>query len=224
MKEARAYLQKWNACSGLHGLQGLVGVGLKLRGVRLEVKLSFVNVHHEQEQSLSGYSLWSWELIYMQRDTSLHALTTEQRHAWLLKVFSVKCCVAKRVTTTLVHYIPLPKNEMVLDCTLVDIQTGHMRTFNLTSVKKKIPTVNLQVSCFYQALRRSLHWETKHVWQNCWADMSGRYAGICILSNSSHDATPDHSRKHASATTPVNKNKGASSYRNVKGQSNITRY
>lgn len=38
---------------------------------------------------------------------------------------------------------------MVLDCTLVDIQTGHMRTFNLTSVKKKIPTVNLQVSCFY---------------------------------------------------------------------------
>lgn len=47
MDEARSYLQKWNACSGLHGLQGLVGVGLKLRGVRLKVKSSFVNVHEE---------------------------------------------------------------------------------------------------------------------------------------------------------------------------------
>lgn len=40
---ALAYLQKWKACSGLHGLQGLVGVGLKLRGVRLQVKWSVVN-------------------------------------------------------------------------------------------------------------------------------------------------------------------------------------
>jgi len=71
--------------------------------------------------------------------------------------FSVKCYVAKRVTTTLVHYIPLPKNEMVLDCTLVDIQTGHMRTFKLTSVKIKITIVNLKASFFYQALRRPLH-------------------------------------------------------------------
>lgn len=41
-KQTLAYLQKWNACSGLHGLQGLVGVGLKLRGVRLQVKWSAV--------------------------------------------------------------------------------------------------------------------------------------------------------------------------------------
>lgn len=42
-EDALAYLQKWKACSGLHGLQGLVGVGLKLLGVRLQVKWSAVN-------------------------------------------------------------------------------------------------------------------------------------------------------------------------------------
>lgn len=48
-----AYLQKWKACSGLHGLQGLVGVGLKLRGVRLQVKWSVVNscIYHIQDRN-----------------------------------------------------------------------------------------------------------------------------------------------------------------------------
>ena len=35
----RAYLQKWNAKRGLQGLPGLDGVGLRLLGVRLKVKI-----------------------------------------------------------------------------------------------------------------------------------------------------------------------------------------
>lgn len=35
----RAYLQKWKAKRGLQGLPGLDGVGLRLRGVRLKVKI-----------------------------------------------------------------------------------------------------------------------------------------------------------------------------------------
>lgn len=34
-----AYLQKWKAKRGLQGLPGLDGVGLRLRGVRLKVKI-----------------------------------------------------------------------------------------------------------------------------------------------------------------------------------------
>jgi len=62
-----AYLQKWKACNGLHGLQGLVGVGLRLRGVRLEVKLNAVNTYllththtHTQNRSPSPPSSQLW--------------------------------------------------------------------------------------------------------------------------------------------------------------------
>lgn len=176
-----------------------------------------------EEQSLSGCSLWSWVLMYAETYTSWHALTTEQRHARPLKVFSVKRCVAKELPqqwSFKFHCLSM-KWFWIVHLLIYSLITCK---FNLTKINIKIIIVNLRASCFYQVLRRFFHWETKHVRQNCWADMSRRYACICILSNSSHDATPDHSHKHASDATPVNKNKGASSYRNINGQCNMTRY
>lgn len=50
-----AYLQKWKANRGLHGLQGLVGVGLRLLGVRLKVKITSSLVNRRFSKSSMIY-------------------------------------------------------------------------------------------------------------------------------------------------------------------------
>ncbi len=102
-----------------------MGVGLKLRGVRLEVKLSFVNVHHGKEQSLSGCS-FEVESLYECRD--IHKLACINHRAascMTVEGISLRRCFVKGPFNSIAYA------SFFFLCILVDIiQTGHKFQFN----------------------------------------------------------------------------------------------